>query len=101
LHNYDDVPGRLTPQFRVFLPAFGNGCPRARWQKTESFFAVPAHRTEGLERLLEWGEDSVDTCVALRTCEGQAAVREVRTIAGGGGPPGPESAAAPGGDNGR
>jgi len=100
LQNYDDVAGRLPPSFRVFLPGFGGGCSRARWQKTKSFFAAPEHRTEGIERQLQRVEESVDTCVALRAREGQATARYLRTIAGGGDQPSPERVHAPRGSSG-
>lgn len=80
--NYDQVAGRLPPMFRVFLPSFGSGCSRERWQKAETFFADPARQVDGMELQLRRTEESVETCVALRQRAGQAAADYLRASAG-------------------
>jgi alanyl aminopeptidase len=79
--NYPQISTRVPPPALRFMPLMGAGCSAERLAATQAFFGEPAHDAPGVSQSLERVRDMVNTCLSLRTRDGDRVARYMRGFA--------------------
>ena len=79
--NYAQIAARVPPPALRFMPLMGSGCSAERLAATQAFFADPARDAPGMSASLDRVRDQVNTCISLRTRDGDRVARYMRGFA--------------------
>ncbi len=79
--HYPQVSARIPPPALRFMPMLGSGCSAERLAATKAFFSDSQHAVPGVEQTLERVSDLVNTCISLRTRDGERVARYMRGFA--------------------